>query len=75
MLTELENDNQQFQENFQQLIKECLSYVTMVAKVFGSHSNVASGKFWKALLGKVYEILDKVSYIGICYIHAYRDLD
>ena len=48
-------------DQFKDFMKECLSYLNTVARGTGSHGHTGVGKFWRALLGKVYEILDKVS--------------
>ena len=53
---------------FQEFIQECLIYLNVVAKGCGSHSNTAVGKFWRALLSKVYEILDKVNALYIIFL-------
>lgn len=45
----------------QAFVQECLTLVTRVARLFAINSQATSAKFWRALLAKVYDILDKVS--------------
>ncbi len=50
--------------DFKHFVQEVLAYLTQVAKLFGMQSNKPTlGKFWRALVSKVYEILDKVGHI------------
>ncbi len=46
---------------FQHLIQEALHYITEVASIYGNQAHKTTNKFWKALLGKAYDIIDKVS--------------
>lgn len=59
---------------FQDLLQELLTYLNVVAK--GSAAAASSGesavsKFWRALLNKIYEILDRVT--GLLPSHLLLD--
>ena len=46
--------------SFIHIIEAGLKYISMVAKETEKHSQHLTAKFWRALLHKAYEILDKV---------------
>lgn len=46
--------------SFNHVIEAGLKYISMVAKETEKHSQHLTAKFWRALLHKAYEILDKV---------------
>ena len=45
------------------LLEDTLNFMTKVAQHSEHTPHDASGKFWKAMLHKTYEIVDKVSHI------------
>lgn len=54
------NEEDDLAESFNQLIEAGLKYISTVAKESEKHSLLPTAKFWRALLHKSYEILDKV---------------
>lgn len=46
--------------SFNKLLEVGLKYISLVAKETERHSQQATAKFWRALLHRGYEILDKV---------------
>lgn len=49
------------QQYFKQFVQEVLTYMTSVASLYGQQSiRQTQAKFWRALISKVYDILDKV---------------
>ena len=48
--------------DFKKFIEQALCYIISVAKAMGQLAGKPSGKFWKALLSKAYEVMDKVSF-------------
>lgn len=46
--------------HYQLLLEENLRYINHIAKLTGQNSDQPSGKFWRIVLTKAYEILDKV---------------
>ena len=53
---------------FNLVIEAGLKYISMVAKETEKHSQHLTAKFWRALLHKAYEILDKVRLRLICNV-------
>ncbi|XP_072026252.1 HEAT repeat-containing protein 1-like [Amphiura filiformis] len=51
----------QLNDLFQRLLEESLRYITHVAHSVQRNANKATAKFWKALLHRSYEVLDKVN--------------
>ena len=47
------------------LLEDTLNFMTKVAQHSECAPHGASGKFWKAMLHKTYEIVDKVSHASI----------
>lgn len=47
-------------KSFNGILEVGLRYISLVAKEAERHSEQPTAKFWRALLHKVYEILDKV---------------
>ncbi|XP_064652664.1 HEAT repeat-containing protein 1-like [Lineus longissimus] len=47
--------------HYQLLLEENLRYINHIAKLTGQNSDQPSGKFWRIVLTKAYEILDKVN--------------
>ena len=54
--------------SFNHIIEAGLKYISMVAKETEKHSQHLTAKFWRALLHKAYEILDKVRLRLICNV-------
>ena len=54
--------------SFIHIIEAGLKYISMVAKETEKHSQHLTAKFWRALLHKAYEILDKVRLRLICNV-------
>ncbi|XP_043915044.1 HEAT repeat-containing protein 1 isoform X2 [Protopterus annectens] len=49
------------QQHEQKLLEETLCYINMVARSVEENANKPTAKFWRALLNKSYEALDKVN--------------
>lgn len=49
-----------FSVYFLRLLEKTLNFMTKTAQHSDQASNGSTGKFWKALLHKAYEIIDKV---------------
>ena len=65
--TSMEVDGDTTVPDFQSLVQEGLCYVTKVASVYGAQAQRTSAKFWKALLNKAYDILDKVGTLKLYF--------
>ena len=46
---------------FSSILETSLSFMTVTAKLSEQHSQDAGGKFWKAVLHRAYDIVDKVN--------------
>ena len=46
---------------FHQFVKEAVVYLLAVARTHNALITSSHGKFWKAIMGKAYEVIDKVS--------------
>lgn len=55
-----EGEDSDLTDPFNDLLEVGLRYISLVAKEAHSHSQHATYKFWRALLNKAYELLDKV---------------
>lgn len=59
------------QSYFKQFVQEILTYMTSAARLCGQQSQKPTqAKFWRALISKVYDILDKVRFLGPSLIAA-----
>lgn len=46
------------------LLETVLSYINTVAQSMEKNADKLTGKFWRALLSKAYDMLDKVGFLG-----------
>ena len=53
-------EDEEHAPNFNELVEMGLKYIGLVAQEANKHAQQSTAKFWKALLHKAYEILDKV---------------
>ena len=60
---ELEESSESVNSLLQQFVQQCLALVTMVAKSCSANSATSAVKFWRALLAKLYDVLDKVNHV------------
>ena len=59
----MENESSEANTQLQLFVQHCLALVTMVAKSCSSNSMTSAAKFWRALLAKVYDVLDKINFL------------
>lgn len=55
------SDSTDLTASFNNLLEAGLQYITLIAKYTEQHAQDQTFKFWRALLHKAYDILDKVS--------------
>ncbi|XP_007435093.1 HEAT repeat-containing protein 1 isoform X1 [Python bivittatus] len=54
-------DSEELKEFEQKLLEKVLCYINAVAQSIEKNANTLTAKFWKALLNKSYELLDKIN--------------
>ncbi|KAG8123551.1 hypothetical protein E2320_019037 [Naja naja] len=54
-------DSEELKELEQKLLEKILCYINVVAQSIEKNANTSTAKFWKVLLNKSYELLDKIN--------------